>query len=191
MAKTNSIPIELLRQLMDCDFATGKLTWKPRPGSVFNNGAKHTNEHIAKFWNKQFAGKPAFTTNRDGYFVGAIFAKSYSAHRVIWALCYGEWPDGFIDHINGIRSDNRITNLRVVSDLQNAQNSGRARNSSSGQTGVYFIKATGRWKAHIECNKRRYNLGNFILKDDAIAARKQAEIEHGFHPNHGSVRRLP
>lgn len=95
-------------------------------------------------------------------------------HRIAWALYYGEWPTDDIDHINGIRNDNRIENLRVVSGTMNTQNkrNGSCKNNS-GFLGVY--KAKGRLKektfiAKIMKDGRQYHLGCFATPEEAHAA---------------------
>lgn len=100
-------PFEL-RQLVEYDPETGFLTWKPRDGN-------------ARF-NSKLAGKPALAQPSKGYRTGRIKGKNYKAHRAAWAVTHGEWPQGQIDHINGDRSDNRLSNLRAVSQSENGKN---------------------------------------------------------------------
>lgn len=107
---SDDISVLVLRQLLDYDPETGALTWRPRPDYAFKNGNAST-------WNKRFAGKPALAAQKDdGYLCGAIHYRNYPAHRVCWAIHYGAWPERFIRHRNGIRSDNRIANLFQVED---------------------------------------------------------------------------
>jgi hypothetical protein len=126
------------------------------------------------------AGQEAGTFCEDGYRYIRVDRKQYLAHRIIWKLLYGEDPEE-IDHINGNRSDNRITNLRSVSRLENMRNRKRASDNTSGVTGVFWYKARSKWRATIS----QKILGNFNKFEDAVAARKQAEKELGYHPNHG------
>lgn len=126
-------------------------------------------------------GKEAFTATSHGYRVGTPFGKGYPAHRVIWAIMTGEWPSGEIDHDNGIRSDNRWTNLKDVTRGVNALNKATPRNNTSGAVGVSYHKAADKWVARI---KRTY-LGIYETKAEAMAVRKQAEVSEGFNPNHG------
>lgn len=102
-------PFEL-RQLVEYDPETGSLIWKQRDGNARLNS--------------KLAGKPAFAQLSDGYLTGRIKGKNYKAHRIAWAVAYGEWPQGQIDHINGDRSDNRLPNLRVVSNSENGKHCG-------------------------------------------------------------------
>lgn len=131
------------------------------------------------------AGAQALATiNAHGYRVGGIFGKTYAAHRVIWVLVYGEWPSN-IDHINGVKTDNRIENLRDVPQKQNARNCAISKNNKSGVMGVYWQKNRQTWNACIKVSSKTIHLGAFLDKADAVAARKLAEIEHDFHSNHG------
>jgi len=142
-----------------------------------------TNQRYCKQWNDRYAGKPAFTAvDRKGYLVGAIFDRNYRSHRIIWKMVYGTDPDQ-IDHVDGNRTNNRLKNLRDVSGRQNQLNMGRGKANKSGVVGVCWDKQRKRWTATITVNRKTVNLGRFVDKDDAIAARRQAEIDHGFHPN--------
>ena len=104
------------------------------------------------------------------------------AHRLAWLYVYGCWPDE-IDHINQIRDDNRIANLRSVDRTTNCQNASRQK-SESGVTGL-VKRYTGKWEARIQVNKKYIYLGIFSTKSEAIAARKAANVKYGFHENHG------
>lgn len=126
-----------------------------------------------------FAGSP----NSDGYLRVKINNVAFRVHRVIWLITYGEWPDGQIDHINGVRDDNRIENLRAVSVVGNQQNQHMRVDNTSGTTGVRL--ESGAWTAKIRVRGKRLHLGRFKSLEEAAAARKSAELLYGFHPNHG------
>jgi hypothetical protein len=131
-------------------------------------------------------GSRAFGTRcKIGYRRGCFQGREYYAHRVAWALHTGAWPKGEIDHINGDKADNRIANLREVTKVENSRNMPLPANNTSGHIGVAWSKSDKRWTAYIKVGGRRRYLGNFLEKDDAIAARKAAEVRFGFHPNHG------
>ncbi len=180
MAKTTTIPIETLRQLLDYNPDTGELVWKPRPIENWQDLAK------GRTWNTRYSGKPALNAPLQGrYFHGRIFDTGYRAHRVCWALHYGEWPND-IDHIDHNGFNNRITNLRSVTTAENLQNQSMQKRNTSGCCGVHWATRDKRWIAAIKANGVEIKLGNFLSKWDAIAARKAAEIKYGFHPNHGS-----
>lgn len=175
---------ELLRKLLDYDPDSGLLVWKVRTPDLFSE-YKNPKARCRQF-NSTFAGKRAMyaNTSRHGYLTGSIFGRQYLAHRVVWVIVNGVWPD-CIDHINGDRTDNRISNLRSVRKSENARNSARSKRNKSGIIGIYWAHHAGKWRAEICSNGSRIHLGYFSDKSDAAAARKNAEAKCGFHPNHG------
>lgn len=178
-----SISIDLLNELLQLDGVTGKLFWRPRLPRHFVSG-RHTAEHRCANWNSQFAGSPAFyTMDLHGYFHGYIFRRVYSAARVVFALANGKWPDNHIDHINGIKSDNRPCNLRDVTRTENMRNRAVSTNS---QTGVHGVSLhAGKYDAYITTDGRKRHLGRFKSIEDAAIARRSAEAANGYHINHG------
>ena len=162
---------ETLRNLLSYDPETGKLFWKARGYGRFDT---------------RFAGREAFTAvDPRGYISGRVFNKTYTGHRVAWAVHYGAWPSGQIDHINHNRADNRLNNLRDVSIWENRVNATLQKNNKSGVAGVYWYARCGRWQAYIKVRGKRHHLGYFAEKFDAILTRLLAEKKHGFHINHG------
>ena len=175
---------ELLRKLLRYEPDTGKLFWRERDVDMFSDG-KHSAAHNCASWNSRYANREAFTAYfTNDYKHGCIFGSHYLAHRVIWAMMHDEWPDT-IDHINGVPSDNRIKNLRSVSQSENCRNAKRPSNNKSGVCGVCWHKQKNKWAAQIKAGGKQKNLGYFDDFDDAVAARKKAEIKYGFHHNHG------
>lgn len=169
MNDRNLIEPSNLHKVLTCDFETGKLYWRHR-------------EDCGPRWNGRYAGKEAFTCmERWGYMTGRINKTFYKAHRVVWAMMHGEWPTGEIDHINGNRSDNRIENLRVVSKTENAMNAKRRVDNSSGCHGVVWHKGGRKWMVRAGS---KY-LGLYPTLGSAIEARMKADIDLGFHENHG------
>ncbi len=140
----------------------------------------------AKRWNARFAGKPMLSTRKRGYRWGHVLAAGLYAHRVAWAVHYGRWPEASIDHINGVRDDNRLFNLREAPDGANDRNRKRPRGNRSGVVGVF--RRNGKWCARITYRQCSYSLGRFATKEAAAAARKAAERRFGFHENHGRER---
>lgn len=106
-------------------------------------------------------------------FRGVLFA----AHRLAWAVHYGEWPTGVIDHINRDPYDNRLCNLRLCSQQQNTFNAGPSKNNTSGFKGVYFRKDTGKWAAEITHNRKKKSLGCYPTPELASAAYNKAAQE--------------
>ena len=125
---------------------------------------------------------------RTKYRQVSIFGRRLYAHRIAWLLYGGEWPGGDIDHINGNGLDNRIRNLRVVSRSDNIRNCRLSKNNKSGVNGVFWCRQNNKWRAVIKYKRKNYYLGFFTDICDAKKARKKAERDFGFHPNHGEER---
>lgn len=125
-------------------------------------------------------------TNAYGYKLVCIDKVKYKVHRVCMLLAYGYFPKGMqVDHINHDRSDNRLSNMRFVTDHENAKNHSINKNNVSGIMGVHFDKSRQKYQAYIKVNYKRIFLGRYDNIEDAIAIRQQAEKDFGFHPNHG------
>ena len=106
-------------------------------------------------------------------------------HRLIWKLVTGRDPETEIDHINGVRTDNRWLNLREVSIQGNGRNMQRQKRNLSGTTGVLWDASRERWAAAIVVDYVTIHLGRFVELNDARNARKAAEKQYNFHKNHG------
>ena len=175
----------ILRELIDYDPETGALVWRVRDVSFFTDGGKSA-LHSMRVWNTRYAGKPALNCKGTaGYFSGNIFNRKYFAHRVAWAIYSGAWPERQIDHINGNTLDNRIANLRSVTRQENGKNRAIGTNNTSGTIGVYWSISRSKWAAEIYKNGRQIVIGRFKIKDEAIQARAKANVEYGYHANHG------
>lgn len=116
-----------------------------------------------------------------GYRRISVLNKRWQAHRLAWLIMTGEWPADQIDHINGIRDDNRWCNLREVSHQMNQRNLAKYSNNSSGIVGVRWHSQRGKWVVEIS---GRY-VGIYKTIFEAAAVRKSAELINGFHINHG------
>lgn len=175
---------KLLRELFDYEPETGALHWRHRHVSMFSNCGIQPAHYVRDRWNSKNAGKPALTTMlHNGYLFGRLFDRAVRAHHVIWAIMTGEWPTKQIDHLNGIRSDNRWANLRHVEPVENSHNLCRSRRNTSGRVGV--ARAGRGWQAYINRDRKRVSLGCFATFDEGAEARATAEAQCGYHPNHG------
>lgn len=148
------------------------------------------NPHLGIFvWRKNKgtrakAGAIAGCQQGHGY-IDIIFDKvRYSAHRLAFFYMTGAFPERHTDHINGIRHDNRWCNLRAVTAFENHRNHRMSKNNTSGVTGVG--KIGDRWRAQIKHDYQIIHLGSFDTKEEAIECRLAANIEYGFHENHGN-----
>jgi hypothetical protein len=167
---------------------TGSLIWKTRPLSHFSSSQER------KRWNTRYAGieagnKKTCRSKKEYIFI-KLEKTLHAAHRIVFFIVNGDWPSMQIDHINGCGTDNRIANIRNVTAGDNSRNRRIQHTNKSGASDVAFRKDTGKWRARISFNGVRINLGQFARLEDAISARNKAENEHGYHPNHGSVRPL-
>jgi len=96
---------------------------------------------------------------------------------------YGEIPKGFeIDHINGVRDDNRLCNLRLVTHAENNRNKKPQSNNSTGVSGVRMDTNKKKWHAAIQVDGIKYHIGYFDDFNAACEARRNAEISIGYHP---------
>lgn len=123
--------------------------------------------------------------HNHGYRAISICGKSYLAHRLIWLYMTGDLPEQ-VDHIDHDRLNNRWENLRAVTSTTNSKNTGLSKNSKTKVNGVSYIKTLSKYRAYIMVNRKHIHLGVFEDINDAIEARKQADINYGFHPNHGN-----
>ena len=116
----------------------------------------------------------------DGYVRIMVIGKSFKAHRLAWLYIYGEFPKNEVDHINGIRNDNRLCNLREATNAQNQQNQRNPHsNNKLGYLGVRFHKVTGKYMSEISINGKYKYLGIFISPQEAHDAYLLAKKE--FH----------
>lgn len=171
---------EYLRKRLAYDPFSGALTWRHVSPCGF------LTPKACAIINKKYAGKTAGTAvNQWGYYIIGIRPKVYLAHRVVWAIHYGAWPDGEIDHIDGDKLNNKIENLRVVDGATNRRNMPTQKNNTSGHAGI-SVK-NGKWIARIGGGQRgkRIYLGTFQTLGEAVAARKAAEQKFGYHEGHG------
>ncbi len=133
------------------------------------------------FWRKsrgtKKAGSEAGAVNCKGYVCIMLGGKGYQAHRLAWLLHHKEMPSQDIDHINGIKTDNRISNLRLVTVRQNQYNQRKPRiDNKSGYLGVTVYK--DKWMASIKINSKTKHLGYFSTPEQASEAYKKAKRKH-------------
>lgn len=141
-------------RLFSCDPVTGKLIY--RVGTI-----------------KKRPGDEAGSPNGEGYLQVKVNGRTYRVSILLWLLYYGEWPVMEIDHINRIRTDNRIENLRCVSRKVNGRNRSLQTTNTSGHTGVSWSYAKGKWL--VQLNHK--HIGYFRTKEQAIEARNAASKE--------------
>lgn len=146
------LTVERVRELFDYDPLTGVLTWK-RSGP-----GRRTN---------LVAGCP----NRIGYLVTRVDGTLLYNHRIVWLLVHGSWPAQQVDHINGVKDDNRLCNLRNASPKTNNENTLRAkRGTFSGVLGATWNARRRCYTAQITSGGVNFNLGGFSTPEAAHAA---------------------
>lgn len=123
-------------------------------------------------------GRTKRTDGRTSYFVIAVKRRPVFAHRAAWALHYGEWPNGQIDHIDRDGTNNRISNLRVVDWVQNARNQRPPVTSKSGVCGVIWVRHKKKWRAQIGVGGKQICLGYYKEVELAVSARKAGEEKY-------------
>ena len=151
--------IDALKLLLRYDSETGLIYWVAKGKGMIKK-------------------KAAGTLLHSGYLGICIGPKRWQAHRVAWALHHGEWPKDQIDHINGVKTDNRICNLREATNCQNSKNLGLSKANKSGTKGVSYEKYTDRWKATIRVDGKSISIGRFNSIEEAAQARKLADQKH-------------
>jgi hypothetical protein len=153
-----------LQQLLDYCADTGLFKWK-----IANSRRVRVGD---------VAGSPS----TKGYVLIGVDGSIYRGHRLAWLYVYGEWPKHYIDHINGIVTDNRIQNLRDVSIMINSENQKYApsHNRSCGVLGVSREKNHKRWRAVIGSKGKQIHIGYFDTIEEAheayISAKRELHI---------------
>lgn len=166
-AMQSTITQDLVKELLD--YREGKLYWRVNRGKN-------------KIKGKEAGGR----TNKLGYARVGINNCVYQSHRVIWLWHYGQWPENKIDHIDQDKLNNRIENLRDVTQAENTKNQRITTRNNSGYIGVSWSRENKKWNAYIKLNKKKIHLGYFINKEDAASIAYAARHQLGFHENHGS-----
>lgn len=127
--------------------------------------------------------------NSDGYLYVKVHGRLYLVHRVVMLMCYGFYGEGLeVDHINHVRNDNRLVNLRFVIHGENMRNKSVSSKNTSGVTGVYFLKDRKKYRVRIVVDGETISLGNYDTLEEAATARAEANLKYKFNNNHGKGR---
>lgn len=154
--------VERVRECFDYNQDTGVFIWKIRTS------------------NRIRVGDPTgCISTTDGYMYIRLDRRNHVAHRLAWAFVHGYFPPDDVDHINGIRSDNRIGNLREASRAENGQNRKTSSNNKSGVKGVCRHQKSGKWRAQVHFEGKQHFFGLYdSLECASEAARAGREKLH-------------
>lgn len=159
------ITIERLRELLSYDPETGVFRWLVQAGRAGGPGS--------------IAG----SKGKTGYWSVCVDGRMYRAHRLAWFFMNGRWPESDIDHRDGDRLNNRISNLRECKRHENLENQAVGKRNKSGLLGVSWDSKEGRWRSAIGKHGHTYHLGYFATKEEAHAAYLAAKKHlHKFQP---------
>ena len=157
----SDMTVERARELLDYDPLTGSLTWKVRRSKT------------------AIAGSTAGCLTRFGYWKVVVDGRQYYAHRLAWLIVNGEWPTNQIDHKNGVRTDNRIVNLRDVTRITNNENRRLPESCNKlGILGVFKSQGCKNFCAQIKIKGKSIHLGSFPSTQEAHAAYLEAKRQH-------------
>lgn len=157
-----------LRSMVTYDPAAGIFQWK------------HDHKHLSWIKAGDEVGKGS---RKQGYRCTTINNKQYYQHRLVWLYVYGEWPSKRIDHINGVKDDNRVENLRLATPSENQHNR-RKTKSKVGLTGAYRASRGNKWYSTIMVENVKTYLGTFNTEEEAAAAYAAAKAKlHTFSPH--------
>jgi len=184
MAKLKLPDADYLRKVLHYNQDTGSLLWKRR--DLCPASGSRSDAYMTLRWNNDRAGKEAGRITPSGYIRLTLDGRFYYVHRLMWKMVHGTEPDGEIDHINGIRSDNRLRNLRVVTGSDNSKNRSLSRANSTGHVGVVAVR--GKYRAEISLGVKKHYLGTFSTIEEAVIARRKAQARLGFTDRHGLPR---
>ena len=161
-------------KLFRYDYETGVLYWRWR-----------VNSRVPKTLEAGAQRK----SNSEGYLNVSVNGRDYAVHRIVMLMCYGFYGEGLeVDHINHVRNDNHLVNLRFVTHGENMRNKSVSSKSTTGVTGVDFSKAHKKYRARITVNWELIHLGYFETLEEAAAARAEANLKFKFNDNHGKGR---
>ena len=145
-----------LKEVLSYDEMTGQFVW------------------INPKTNRLKIGDVAGWLNNKGYLHIKIGKASYKCHRLAWLYVYGEFPDGQLDHVNGNKNDNRINNLRSVSNKENGENRKLHSSNTSGHRGISWNKKSNKWTATVRHLGQLHHIGQYSVLEDAVKAVKEA-----------------
>lgn len=173
------LDLPLIEESFIVDFQAGTLTWKERPISHFISSP------VAGAWNTKYANTIAGSDSKEGYKIITFNNDYFKQHRVIYALYHNDPNPPSIDHFDGDKSNNNVSNLRPVTGNLNHRNTAKNSKNSSGITGVCLLTQRIRWVVRIDSDEKRISK---TFKDffEACCFRKSMEIQLNYSFRHGT-----
>jgi hypothetical protein len=164
----NELTADQVREVLDYNPDTGVLSWRIRCGM------------------RALPGNPAGWCATRGYIAVKLNGRAHMAHRLIWLIQTGRWPDQQVDHIDGDTSNNRWPNLRLAQCHQNQANARLRRDNKSGVKGVSWNEKRARWRAVVRHQGKQVLDKFFVTKEEAKACAREARLRfHGEFAHHG------
>lgn len=165
---THNLSFEDVNELLSYNPDTGELTWKVDRGGKAKAGT--------------IAGSIDVTT---GYITLMVKGTKQQSHRIAWLLQTGEWPKCLLDHVNGVRTDNRLINLREATHSQNSQNKKIRSDSRSGVKGLWYLACSRSWQAQVVIEGKMHSKTS-VNKKIVVEWLEQKRYEvHGEFANFG------
>lgn len=164
------------------DAQTGVMTWRHK--KVYSKEQKR--------WNSRYAGKECGLISSKGYRAFGMRVSGIKfcilVHRLAFFMEHGMPPSLHIDHIDGNKLNNKVSNLRDVSVQVNLQNRDMQKNNTSGLTGVRWRDDQKKWQGRVIISKKEFHLGYFHDKNEAHQAVLAFREKNGFTDRHGKDR---
>lgn len=165
----SELTVEMVSNIISYNKDSGEFTWMERRGG------------------KSLAGTKAGSVKSTGYVLISLYGHRYRAHHLAWFIINGSFPS-MLDHVNGIRSDNRICNLREANHSQNMMNKRFNKKHSTSARGVYVDSRTGKYRVEVSIDSGKFRSKSIDNLEDAEAlSRKIRSALHGEFCNHGDV----
>lgn len=162
------------------ELACALFRYDPETGRFFRKAKLSWKRNLIKVDEKEIV-----STNAYGYIEVNFSGKPCAIHRIIFLMLTGKFPENDVDHLDGNRTNNKLSNLRLVTRKENLRNVGIRSDNLTGFHGVSLRKDTGKFTVYIDVDGIRYRGGNFLSLKDAIEKRDKMSKKYNFHPNHG------
>ena len=171
--------LPLLEECVSVDFVSGVLIWKERPISHFASAP------VAGAWNTKYANTLAGSDSEGGYRILTFQSDYFKQHRIIYGLFHNDANPPPIDHYDGDKMNNNISNLRPATGKINQRNTAKSFDNASGITGVSLLSHRLRWVVRIDSDDKRISR---TFKDffEACCFRKSMEIKLNYSTRHGT-----